>query len=67
MNGASTFYKFSINLINPIPNNAVLTILPPAEINIAAQQGTYVDCEGIGNLKSSQLCILSNKFVTLNL
>ena len=67
MNGASTSYKFTINLTNPIPNNAILTFLPPAEINVAAQQGTYVDCEGHGNLKTSQLCILSNKRVVVNL
>ena len=37
MNGASTFYKFVINVSNPIPNNAILTILPPPEISVAAQ------------------------------
>lgn len=67
VNGVQTFYHFSIDLKNPIPDNAVLTILPPPEITIAAQQGTYVDCDGQGFLKTSQLCILSNKHVTVNL
>jgi hypothetical protein len=67
INGVSTFYKFTISLINPVPNRAILTVQPPAEINIAAQQGTYVDCQGHGNLKQSQLCILVNKRVTVNL
>jgi hypothetical protein len=67
MNGASTFYKFKINVSNPIPSNAILTILPPPEISVAAQQGTYVDCEGVGALKTSLLCILTNKRVVVNL
>ena len=67
MNGASTYFKFTLNLRTPVPNNAILTFLPPSEITVAAQQGTYVDCEGHGNLKTSQLCILSNKRVVVNL
>lgn len=67
MNGASTFYKFTINLSNPVPKNAILTLLPPSQISVAAKQGTYVDCEGHGALKSSLLCILTNKRVVVNL
>lgn len=66
-NGQYTKYEFSVELRNPAPRGSILLITIPSSVSVKTIDGTFIDCLGEQNLKSSLECKLSGRKIQVTL